>query len=304
MADQVRDNSTDILQTLDYKKQALQELIQVAQTIERLQQGLQAVLLMGGNVQHIPRDVLRFYRGLDARLRAQPVRELSQLSNRLERAIRNDVGQILQLAAVEDSALLERHDQVVQAEGAADALRLAEDFRRRVQTAVFLRVLLREHGVVTEPLEFTVPVQQIRQQIALLDERGRRYRVKAQREMHAVLKELQQCLVSETVPEALKETLRTVQRELRENLKHLQSGRPIEEMPFAVEYHFLQEETLPASPQSFAEIEARRDDQEAQVTELKSPPGLLHCLWLWCVTPTSVSWSMLRTGRYRPSGKN
>ena len=37
-------DSTELLQTLDRKKRALEEVIRVAQTVERLQQGLQAEL--------------------------------------------------------------------------------------------------------------------------------------------------------------------------------------------------------------------------------------------------------------------
>jgi hypothetical protein len=315
-------DSTELLQTLDRKKRALEEVIHVAQTVERLQQGLQAVLLMGASTSRIPRHVLQFYRGLDARLRGQPVRELSGLLGGFEKAIRNDLGQIMQLAVVGDAALIEQRDPAAGDAGAsADAVgRLAEDFRRRVQTAVYLRVLLQEQGFRTEPLELAVPAEQIQQQITVLEQRGRQCRLKAQDEVRAVLADIERCLSSATIPEALKASLREVQTQLQANLAHLGSGKPVDEMPFAIETFLLQEDqpVEPArvpdnrrSPLASGEGGATADGHSAVVGGRRTAaegretaagnnprPGIFRSLWLWCITPPEVSWKTIRRGVY------
>lgn len=309
-------DSNELLQTLDRKKRALEEVIHIAQTVERLQQGLEAVLLMGASTSRIPRHVLQFYRGLDARLRGQPVKDLSSLLHGLEKAIRNDLGQILQLAVVGDAALIEQRDEAaLDAEaGAGDVARLAEDFRRRVQTAVYLRVLLQEQGFSTEPLELVVPAEQIQQQIEVLEQRGRQCRLKAQDEVRSVLKDVEHCLSGATIPEAMKGHLRQVQAQLQANLKHLRSGKPVDDMPFEIETFSLQEEAAVEPPQA-------RGDQRASPAESKGGsavggnrtaaegretaagdkphPGIFRSLWLWCMTPAEVSWKMIRNGNYK-----
>lgn len=306
-------DSTELLQTLDRKKRALEEVIHIAQTVERLQQGLQAVLLMGASTSRIPRHVLQFYRGLDARLRGQPAKELSGLLQGLETAIRNDLGQILQLAMVGDAALIEqRHQAAVDAgEGAGDVRRLAEDFRRRVQTAVYLRVLLQEQGFSTEPLELVVPAEQIQQQIEALEQRGHQCRLKAQDEVRSVLKDIEQCMSSATIPEAMKVHLRQVQVQLQANLKHLGSGKPIDEMPFEIETFSLQEDVAVEPPQAHgdkrspraaskggAEAGGNRPATEGREAAASDNPhrGIFRSLWLWCMTPAEVSWKMIRNG--------
>jgi hypothetical protein len=305
-----RAGSAALLRSIDQRKRALEELIHVAQTVERLQQGLQAVLLLGASTSAIPRQSLQFYRGLDARLRGQPVRELSALLSGLEKAIRNDVGQILQLACIDDTTLLEQRDPGAgeAPDPTADVARLAGDFRRRVQTCVYLRVLLREQGVSTRALTLAVPTEQIRRQLAALEARARRCREKAVEEIHGLIEAVQRCLRDQTLPGAMGEGLRGVEAQLHSNLEHLQSGKPVDEMPFPVESFSLQAEATEAPPEmagsshgSAPEPAPRSQLRDAGVgADRSARPGLVRSLWLWCVTPTRVSWGAIRSGRYRP----
>lgn len=306
MADPVTKSSTELLQNLDQKKRVLEEVMHVAQTIERLQQGLQAVLLMGKTTHSIPRQALQLFKKLGEKLRGHPVNELMPMLHKLEEAIRNDVGQILQLAVIDDAGLLEMREQPEQGAAAVveDVGRLAENFRRRVQTAVYLRVLLGEQGVDTAPLQLAVPAEQIQQQIEVLDERSRRCRLQVQEQVTSMLTDVQVLMLSETIPEPLKEHLRSVQAELQANLKHLESGRPVDEIPFEVEAFLLEsEEPLsfeapkPAQPEEAGSRPSNKSHAEGNRV---APPGFFRCLWTWCLTPTHVSWTEIRSGRYRP----
>lgn len=297
----------ELLHSLDEKKRALEEIMHVAQTVERLQEGLQAVLIMKETAHQIPRHVLKFYRGLDERLRGHPMNKLSKILSGLEQAIRNDLGQILQLAVVDDAALI---DQRIEAEAdnsppVDDVSRLTEDFRRRVQTAVYLRVLLREQGATTEPMELVVPTEQIQQQINALDERGQRCRKNMQVQVDDMLKDITQLLANEMLPDALKVNMRQTRAELEENLKHLKAGKSIENMPFYVDSFFLQDDEsgqgggldveLVSVPLSDVALPGKIDKPESG----KEGRGFFRCLWLWCVTSTDVSWKEIRNGQYR-----
>jgi hypothetical protein len=308
-------DSTELLQTIDRRKRALEEVMHVAQTVERMQQGLQAVLLMGGSTSRIPRHVLQFYRGLDVQLRGQPVKELAGLLRGLEKAIRNDLGQIMQLTMVDDAVLLAQRARKTGDPGgnAADVSRLAGDFRRRVQTAVYLRVLLQEQGARTEPLVLAVPAEQIQQQIEALESRGRQCRQQAQKDVRAIMTDIQGCLSDAAMPDGMKETLRQVQAQLQSNLRHLESGRPIDEMPFEIHTLVLQEEVVGEAAPAECDRTARREaagvsgkadshrtvaQRRPEAAGVKTRPGVFRSLWLWCLTPADVSWTRIRSGDY------
>jgi hypothetical protein len=290
----------ELLRSLEEKKRALEEVMHVAQTVERLQEGLQAVLMMGKTANLIPRQVLKFYRGLDVKLRGQPVDKLTKLLSGLEQAIRNDIGQILQLAVIDDATMIDQRTRTGDDDEPPvdDVSQLAEDFRRRVQTAVYLRVLLREQGSSTDPMELAVPTEQIQQQIAALDERGLRCRKNMQVQVGDMLKDITQLLANEALPDVMKEHMQQAQAELEQNLKHLAAGNSVEDMPFYVDSFFLQndqpETTSITSPSKAAP--ARKLD--VPVPE-NSRRGFLECLRLWCITPKQVSWKEIRNGQYK-----
>ena len=279
--------------------------MQVACTIARLQEGLEAVLVMGQTTVEIPKAVLRFYRGLDERLRGQPVNKLTTILSGLEQAIRNDVGQILQMAVVDDAALIAQRtpNKAGELSPADEIAQLAEDFRRRVQMSVYVRVLLRGQGADTEPMELSVPTEQIRHQIEALKIRGRRHREAMQAQVKEMLEDIGHLLANEKIPDPIQEHLLQTRAGLTANLRHLGSRASLEDMPYHMGNAVLQDSIGEAWPDresaSPTASEPSPEQNPGKPQPETTPSGFFQCLWLWCVTPSTVSWKEIRSGRYQ-----
>lgn len=297
-------DSTEIMRSLERKRRALQEIINLTQMVEHLQDSLQAVMLLGKGDQQIPKQATALFKNLDERLRGHPASQLEELLQLQEDVIRNDLAQIMQMVNVEDDVLSgAKKEETDAADDAArtDVLSLVEDFRTRVHTAIFIRVLIREQGASTKPLALAVSTEKLEQQIAYLDERHRSCRDKLKARHSDMLKEINQILISDRTPDIMVPVLRSVQDDLKANLAHLEANKPVETMPYKVEEHLLSDLSHPveAAPSPTpVQIDSRKPEQKPIPTVFVRPRGFLQTLWLWLTTPTSVGWRVIRSGKY------
>lgn len=285
--------STQALRTAQDRRSALETVFRVAQSVERLQAGLQAANMMAGSAFQIPKHVAKFYSGLEKRTRELDNAAVEQMLGELEHQVQAELAQILEMTGTSEGAPLHLPDEGAPEVSTRELEEISElvfGFRRKAQTAVVLRLVLRERGVHTEALELPVDANALQLHIDRLAREEQRCRERLQGDIRTLMSELEQLSRSPELPEALREQLDQSGKELAENLQHLVRGRTLESLPHSFETVTMEEpdQPPPQNPVPPSEPEA----------PLK-PRGALSTCWTWLKTPREVSWSDCRSGRYR-----
>ena len=170
-------NVSEELKALEHKKCALEKVMKIARAVEQLRYGLESVVLLGKPTASISHQALHIFEALSEKIRVQPTQKIQESVEKLNGVIANNLNTIMELARPENEAVL--HEQVASDdELAAYIEKLIQDYRKSAQTAVALRVVLRERGVPTTPIKWSVNTVNIRTQITELNNQEHHYRNK------------------------------------------------------------------------------------------------------------------------------
>ncbi len=295
-------NSSQEIKALEEKKFALEQAVQIAQSIERLQESLAASLLLGKSSSDIPQSAIEAYEQLDASTRSQSIDQLRQSLSSLERVISADIKRILQISEMPAEAL-----------GGASARQiydLLNNFRKQAQTAVALRVLLHARGDKTEATSLPVSSQQIRARLTEVNEKEQAYRRIIRNELVSTINETNRILDNTHVSDAMRALLLVSNQDMTANLQHLDSGKPITQMPVPMEIINLSEhsittldtspeqknhEALPSMQKQPLFVPSTPATAPADTARLKKDDNLLKNIWRWATTPTTVSWKDVKS---------
>lgn len=275
------------LQALRERRRALERLVRVAQVIERLHRGLEAALLLGQTPRELAHKAQGFLRHLDQQTLIQPTRDLQTALGSLDREVQAALARIMAFARGERE-LGERIAAEVQPSAElGEVFALLGRFRRSAQTAVALRLLLRDRGVSIAPVRLEIAREEIQAQILVLKEREGICRTLVRDEIAHLQSSLEGLLADDRLAEGARTMLRSVLDDLNRNLAHLEAGGSVDELPVAVEVIELAE-ALPAPVPV----------QPAGVSPPSPAPGpatprrvgLLRHLWLWLTGPWRQGW--------------
>lgn len=286
------------LRVLRNKKATLQNVIKITRALTRLHQGLQAVLLLGRASSKVPKHAVRFYDALSKEVKQLPSNTLQQDLIAVDRLVRQDFDNILTIADANDTHFPSGANPALGAESGKDDARihkLLDEFRRRAQTAVCLRVILRERGIATTPLALPVPEAKLQRQIAVLERKETQYKVKIRTDVIAMKNDVEMLLKNSAFPEAIKQELRQTQMGLQKDIEHIDAGKDLDDLPFPIEAVESAETSYAAPPHS--EAQARPAVIQKQTTPVVSPPplGFFRKLWLWLTNPMREPWSKIGT---------
>lgn len=282
------------LRRLRSRKEALQSVIKIARAIERLQKALHAVLLMGQPATAIPKQALRYYNELSREIKNRPTNTLRQDLVELDRRIKTDLQDIIALARQSETEFASATTPVGDDELDRINKRL-DEFRRLSQTAVCLRILLRERGITAPPMALPVPEQSIQQHIQALDHKEREYKSRLRTNIVALKTDLDALLARGGFPESVMRELAASRAALQSNLEHLDAGKELDTLPFAVEVTEAAPGAPPDMPATPNPAPAPRQDADDE------PTGFFARLWRWLNSPWSVRWSQTRTHDKRKS---
>ena len=159
MPDSESKNIPDELVSLEHKMDTLEGLMRIAQSMERLQDSLQSVLLLGKSASRIPKSILKTFESLSEKTLTQPTKSLQATLANLDKIIKLKLNTIMSLTSSESNQDPKSNVFQVATIGEVDAEdrihKLVYEFKRTAQTAVALRVLLKERGVFTKPIDIT-----------------------------------------------------------------------------------------------------------------------------------------------------
>jgi adenylate kinase family enzyme len=299
MTTSYQDSPSEQLQQIHSKRDTLQRVVKITHALERLLHGLQAVLLSGQPAARISKHALRAYEKLSEKTLILPTNQLQLRLQRLDEHVLGILERILEISGIEhdllEQYLVSPHKAVRSDDSRID--QLIDDFKRSAQTAVALRVLLRERGVFSPPLDFNVPEPVITRQITELAQREKQCRKEIENNIQEIMRSTRRIIDDKNSSDEVKSIAETILANLQHNLKHIRAGKSIEQMPMMIEMIELGDAT-PTASQAIPPLEPANQQMREQsvagsgkmnVKKRKFFPRLLR----YMTTPISVKWEDL-----------
>ena len=282
-----------VLNSLHSRRTTIEKVISVSIMLEKLHQNLQTMVLLGKSSSEVSTKTRTTLQKLDEKVRILPTHKLQELTEKVDLLIKSKLKGILTLINQKniDSVL---HDK-------SEALIL--ELQHRAQTAVALRVTLEGRGTRTKPLSLGIPPELLRQKANVLKKQETIHRDHLKESLISMRTDIEIVLTNDSFPEKMREVAHEMKSGIDENLKHLNSGKPIVQMPMAIElvdngsigenYNLPTEAELftdtPENPQESTPNDSENKPEIPQ--EDKNPKrGIKARIIEWLNTPWSQSW--------------
>ena len=266
------------------KRQVLEQIINIAQTIESMQTSLESVLILGVPSRDLPEEALNLYSSISDNLRNLPVNKIKDYLRNLEAIIRKQLEKILHYS----NSDLSSDDSVellfISSDGSDQSpLQMLEDFKRTAQTAVSLRVLLRRRGVATEGSPLPVARKEIEHQITRLEWEEQKQRGKIRLKISEMKVDIERMIDNPAYPDGLKEILRGVNRNLENDLKNIDLGVKLSSLSFVTD-----------ADEITGIQDISTDTAEPEESGPAEQASLAESARLWLNTPWNVTWEEVR----------
>ncbi len=291
-----RTSPTTELELIKQKRTALQKLVSLTSTLHRLNQGLQSAILMGRSASQIPDKIINKFRFLSEGLKDKPIDTLQNTLTATDQKIQRDIKHVLEISQKSD-ALLEQQLGAA-GEKLVDVLKedyheYVNDFKKKSQTSITLRIALKTRNVIVSAFNLPVPESFIENQIVSLNHKEEKCRKVIKTNMLDLQNDVLRLISGNTCSEDQKQILAEIQTDLQTNYEHFTSGKPIDEMPML--YESIE---LSSASQVVDEVEKiitpteQSAEEVAEVTEqpIKEKQGFLRHLWTWLRSPVNASW--------------
>lgn len=288
-------SSADKLALISEQRTALEEIVKISLAIDRLQHGLEAVLLLGKPTSRISSSYLKKYDALKTSISSQPNDKLEQSLEILDKYINSAMQKLIDIVDQGERSLYE-HDS---SSSALDNIHEnihheLEDFRRKSQTAVVIRLLLRERGIKTQELTLAIPENIIVEKISDLNNKEKKCRKRIHAEIVVMVKTINSVLANSDIPNMVKEEMEATLDSLQTNLDHLLAGKPLDNLPIVFEIIEMgtEEDHKKAFTPTSLPIDAPVDAPtvEKEIYKKKVKRSLIARLFEWTTTPFNVGW--------------
>ena len=288
------------LHLLRSKKETLQNVIKIARALTRLHQSLQAILLLGCAASKAPKHAMRFYAALSEEAKHLPANILQQDLQAVDRLVRQDFASILAIADDNDTHFPLGAAPAVAAPLGHEGMlvhKLLDEFRRRAQTAVSLRIILRERGIATARFVLPVPEAILQKQIEALEKKETHYKARIRTDVIAMQADVEALLKNAAFPDAIQHELRQTQQGLQQNIEHIDAGLDLDNLPFPIELVESTEAIHSKNEFAGTEIKSAAIQKEATRSRASAPAplGFFRKLWLWSTNPMREPWSKIGT---------
>ncbi len=291
-----RTSPTTELELIKQKRTALQKLVSLTSTLHRLNQGLQSVILMGRSAARIPDKIISKFKSLSEGLKDKPVDTLQKTLSATDQKIQRDIKHVLEISQKSD-ALLEQQlgasgEKLVEALK-EDYHEYVNDFKKKSQTSITLRIALKTRNVIVSAFNLPVPESFIEHQIVSLNHKEDKCRKVIKTNMLDLQNDIMQLTNGSACSEDQKKLLAEIQTDLQKNYDHFVSGKSIDEMPML--YESIELSGTPQVVEEVEEIIAPTEQPVEEVVEVaeeptKKKPGFFRHLWTWLRSPVNASW--------------
>lgn len=302
--------ATQALAELEQRRQLLQQLIGVTAVIESLKHSLAQMLTPHSPDQ--PAAIESMLASLDDEIHALPDDDINHRLESLDRRLRALYGQLMPV--IEEIQAAESPSELT---SLTTAVHDAGELRELVQAAMAVRILLSQRGLQVP--EFRLPLDRARLEVQLqtVTDKEQACRQQVIGQVREMEQDLLRLLGNANLPEAMRTLMSQMLSGLQDNLRHLQAGLSISELPLPIEAASFVEQAVPVPPSP--QPDAHPADPSADPAPCESPtlsgtdsdtppvtseptlqpPSLMQAILLWISSPWNVSWQDIRSGRYQ-----
>lgn len=286
---------TEEIRLIKQRRKSLDHIIKFTLGISRLQKSLESVLLLKKPATDIPRDLLKVLGNISDNVANLPSNELMKRLTRIEESIQEDMNTIMGITNQPDT--IDDSNSNKTENISAKLQSLINDFRRRINTAIVLKLHMRTRGM--EVSETTIPVtaEELVSQVSKLVVEEKKCRTKTKDELKAMDNQMEMIINNKNCPEAMKNYAHKLRQEINQNIEHLNMGKDIEKMPYVVEIIQMgEDETIkPESISQATEANENRITTE-KTTKISNNQKLsfFSKLTKWLSTPLSVKWKDIK----------
>jgi len=292
---------TTELEIIKQKRAALQKLVQLTGTLNRLHQGLQSVILMGRSAARIPEKIVTKFKALSEGLKNKPTEMIKNTLSTTDQKIQHDIKHVLEISQ-KSNELLEKQ---LGATGnkLVDILKedyheYVNDFKKKSQTSITLRIALKTRNAAVNAFSLPVPESFIQQQVVSLNYKEKQCRKMVKKDMTTLQHDVDTLMQREDCSDDIKKILAEIKTDLNVNAEHFDSGKAIDEMPMIYESielsgaPLVDEQTKePEQPEQAAKPVEETTQTKAEPIEAdKKRIGFFKRLWSWLNSPWKKKW--------------
>lgn len=283
------------IRLIKQRRKSLDHIIKFTLGISRLQQSLESVLLLKKPTKDIPRDLLKVLGNISDNIANLPSNELLKRLTHIEESIQNDMNNIMSITKQPDTINASSSNQ---AEDISEKLQLLiNDFRRRINTAIVLKLHMRTRGMKVAETTIPITAEELVTQASKLVVEEKKCRTKTKDELQAMNNQMEIILNNEDCPAGMKKYANELQQEINENIEHLNKGKDIEKMPFVIEIIQMGESdnSKPNPTSSSSQVEENIvpvDDVNTATNDKKI--SFFSKIQKWLATPWAVKWKNIK----------
>ncbi len=281
-------NQSETLESLQKRRLALEKLIAVTNDLEQMKNGLNSVLLLDNISYNIPDEIQNFLTMLSEQMKDSPTDMVKEVLRSLDHKVLKSLSQVFNKTLIEIS-----QDEIEekQIDFSDDLSSEIEEFKKDSQTAIGLRLLLKERGQPIPPFRCIVPMNSIKDRIVTLKMKEKVYRNNITSEIDDMLKNFSFLMVDTNLSDQIRSQIQTVIDDLLTKKNHIKSGKELTDMSMIVE----SVELVSEKEQINENIQTKKPKPEVQHASkkkksVKKPNNFFTRIKLWTNTSWKVSW--------------
>ena len=286
---------TEHIRLIKQRRKSLDHVIKFTLGISRLQKSLESVLLLKKPTADIPRDLLKVLENISDNVANLPSKELEKRLTRIEESIQEDMNAIMGITKQPDSIDGTNSNQPEAV--SAKLQTLIDNFRRRINTAIVLKLHMRTRGMKVAETTIPITAEELVSQVSKLVVEEKKCRTKTKDELKSMNNQMELILNNDDCPQAMKSYADKLRQEINQNIEHLNKGRDIEKMPYVVEIIQMGEnETTKSNPveQPIQTNENLSTKEEITETPDNQKLSFFSKLIKWLTSSWSVKWKDIK----------
>lgn len=267
------------ISAIEEKRNYLKQIIDITKALECMQESLNAVLILGVSSKELPREAMNLFSALSDNMRNLPVNKIKQYQENLEKIIKAQLKKIMGFSGVDLESDETAEVIFLSSDSSGPSpLELLEEFKKTAQTAVSLRVLLKNRGISTPGTAIPVAQEEIHKHLENLDNQEKQQRGKIKSKISEMQTDLDQMIENPNYPDAMKQLLFDAKMNLENDLKHLESGGNVQELSFATETTEIIDGDI-ALPEETPEQQTLPESRKKQSGFLETTDRWLNSSW-------------------------
>lgn len=302
-----KNNSTVEITVLREKQRFLKRVIIITRAVERMQESLNSVLILGKSSKDIPDGMLKYFHLLSDKIKQKPTDKIRNYLKQLELTIKSNLQEIINISMQDhDIGPVGQISTGMDKPYSDEAMYLLREFNRQAQTAVSLKILLQQRGVETPGTVVNVPIHLIKVQIKRLAKKEAIQRSKITAHILDMQNDIRIMLDSGDYSDDMKSVFRDVLAGLENDQRAMYQGVRVDQLPFSFEVietgdekqHVMQPSNTHEEMKSIdlpEEIDQPEKENECEdVSAYPRKYGFFITLFKWLNTPWSVTWKAIK----------